>query len=63
MVIDNLKPCPFCGGLPAQDIIKDGYYRDRYTIECGNCGLTMWDIARDSLYKTWNTRHEENNEV
>lgn len=23
--MEELKPCPFCGGLPEQDIIKDGY--------------------------------------
>ena len=53
---DKLRECPFCGDVPIEDVMKDSYYRDRFTIECFNCGLQMWDIAKDSLHRDWNTR-------
>jgi transcription elongation factor Elf1 len=53
---DKIRVCPFCGDSPTKNIIKDSYYRDRFVIECGNCGLTMFDIAEDSLLIDWNKR-------
>jgi hypothetical protein len=52
--MDNLKPCPFCGGEP--------YYTDApYThagvnmILCGNCGCRFYNAD----CKKWNTRPTE----
>lgn len=51
---EELKPCPFCGDIPIQDTKVGSWIR--YTIDCHNCGLTMWSLTEEDVIKTWNTR-------
>lgn len=54
----ELKPCPFCGDLPIEDEEEYSGYRKRYTINCHNCGLTMFSLTKSDVKKAWNTRDE-----
>ena len=37
--MDNLKPCPFCGG--EAEIVLDIEYKGDNAIECQNCGVLL----------------------
>lgn len=58
--MNELKPCPFCGG---QAIVKNGL------ICCGSCGAEVLflkvlekDLSREehdqAMIESWNSRHE-----
>ena len=42
--MSELKPCPFCGGIPA--VVEDGY--KAIAVHCFNCGA---DITAESEKK------------
>jgi len=56
--MNELKPCPFCGGeveiYEAQELIYP------YTIECQECTCHMGRYSdRDEIIETWNRRVDE----
>lgn len=38
--MDNLKPCPFCGGEAEHEIFDDGFFI-YCRVECKPCGVMM----------------------
>lgn len=72
---NELKPCPFCGGvaelIPSTECGGFGLYAKTVTITCIRCGATGgsfsdFDHGEKSFKKkaisAWNTRYEENND-
>ena len=57
---NELKPCPFCGGMPmllqTNPIFTEG--KPRYFVTCAVCGVEMPRIARNKKVATevWNRR-------
>ena len=54
--MDNLKPCPFCGGEAVymdKNTVPD---RLQPTIECFDCGCVMSEINKQFLIESWNRR-------
>ena len=61
MIVEEFKPCPFCGGKPI--VISDSSggdtSEDYYWVECTDCGTTQIDCVSDSeseAIKKWNVR-------
>jgi Lar family restriction alleviation protein len=55
-MMEELKPCPFCGGKAEYWIDND--YQDRHVITCGYCGCEKrYEYSMDGVIEEWNTRH------
>lgn len=58
----ELKPCPFCGGIP-----KMQEYKRKWAVECRNdcCGVLLetsyLDSAEEAI-EVWNTRADDRKE-
>lgn len=58
---NNLKPCPFCGGLPNVDKCEMPYSPVFYAVECDNINCPVQpstDYCKDRAFiiKLWNKR-------
>ena len=55
--MDNLKPCPFCGG---EARICKYHGQDKYFVVCELCGASVGNASatRDAAKNAWNTRYE-----
>ena len=54
--MEELKPCPFCGGKAT---IEDGYFH-KYAIVCGDCGAEAEQkLILLEIIKAWNTRTDQ----
>lgn len=53
--MDNLKPCPFCGG--EAKVIENNSYTDIHSVICKNC-FTESDRyqTQEKAIEAWNTR-------
>jgi len=52
--MNELKPCPFCGGHAGREGTS--------TISCQKCGITTgWHMNPSSAVKTWNRRVNNDN--
>jgi len=57
-MIDNLKPCPCCGGNADIDYIDDGNSMGDFWIECSECEMTSAnDRSQEEAIKIWNKRY------
>ena len=70
--MDELKPCPFCGGEAFRwHCTPDGYYKsilceivrgmmtNHYLVECTQCGIrTKVYATSKGCSKVWNRRYE-----
>lgn len=63
--MDELKPCPFCGGGGA-GYMDDVQYPDTpnertwYAVTCGKCDANgAWDLGKSGAAEKWNTRAVE----
>ena len=57
----ELKPCPFCGGLPylfEKEVEFPHYIGTAYTIKCDRCFASVADIDREVAEAKWNRRAE-----
>ena len=65
MVIDNLKSCPFCGGLPVLvPVLDDEKKFCGYVASCTRCGCST--PAKDEMSEVvavWNNRAPNEREV
>lgn len=57
----ELKPCPFCGGVPDIEPHEDLYRRMKFGIECRNADceiqpFTAWYADRQECIEAWNRR-------
>ncbi len=53
--VSELKPCPFCGGIPAARM-EEGFWG----VTCYNCMVKVeGDCSKDGAIQAWNTRHAE----
>jgi Lar family restriction alleviation protein len=54
MTIEDIKPCPFCGGF-AELMEFDGL--ESYDVVCNDCGagITSFDVGEEAIY-AWNRR-------
>lgn len=54
--MDNLKPCPFCGGEASKRL----FYKGKYRIHCNVCEAHSGDVCdtEAEAANTWNTRAE-----
>ena len=51
--MDNLLPCPFCGGETSVRL----YYKGRYAVHCNRCDAHMeLDNTEADAIEAWNTR-------
>ena len=51
---EQLKPCPFCGGIPQLHAISFG---DRWFVDCLKClGRGTETYLRDDAISAWNKR-------
>ena len=59
--MDELKPCPFCGGkaiitcFTFYDADNDDD-EEGYSVECKNCGVSTSYMSRECAEETWNRR-------
>lgn len=51
--MSELKPCPFCGGVPEYSINMG--YADKYVLEC-ECGVKKTSETLEMLNNKWNQR-------
>ena len=56
--MSDLKPCPFCGGIPA--VVEDGY--KAIAVHCFNCGADITAESEKKARATWNRRAQPANE-
>lgn len=57
--MNELDPCPFCGGKAEIRISQQSCY-DFYRIECGNCRGMIWGYQdKQSSINNWNQRYKE----
>ena len=56
--MDELKPCPFCGG---EAILGWDYKEEVYFIHCKKCRCTIYNgnEIRDEAVADWNRRYED----
>ena len=61
MIMDKLKPCPFCGGEAV--MISEPITHDRFLVACKNRGdmckcepCTNWFAIREEAAEAWNRR-------
>lgn len=61
--MDELKPCPFCGGESKgptwERVAIPRPYDRRYGITCAKCGLRLLGNTKESVIKAWNNRPTE----
>ena len=50
--MSELKPCPFCGGIPA--VVEDGY--KAIAVHCFNCGADITAESEKKARAAWNRR-------
>ena len=66
--MDELKPCPFCGGMAhiAHNAKRKIYGKDEYrtgvAIYCGVCEARMFYISEKLAIEAWNRRVGKSNE-
>lgn len=65
-MIEELKPCPFCGSIESLDkkhvVLHNRYCADdeMWSIECRNCLISTQNFDTEyDLLKFWNTRPAE----
>lgn len=56
--MSELKPCPFCGGIPA--VVEDGY--KAIAVHCFNCGADITAESEKRARAAWNRRAQPANE-
>lgn len=60
--MDELKPCPFCGGEAEHRSVTDAEGSVFYETGCGNDSCCAWRAAQASTpqasISAWNARHE-----
>ena len=49
--MDELKPCPFCGGHARMNIVMDSV-----GVSCRLCGASLIDETREDAIAAWNAR-------
>ena len=60
--MDELKPCPFCGGIPKrheieQDFFDTGTCITGYAVFCQKCRCsTEYELSQAEADKRWNRR-------
>lgn len=52
--MSDLKPCPFCGGVPEYSINTG--YADKYILQCRECGAKKTSEYLEMLNDKWNAR-------
>lgn len=53
-VVENLKPCPFCGGEAKTDY---DFNNNRYYVFCRDCDARVYDYnSEERVIKEWNKR-------
>jgi len=62
--MDELKPCPFCGGKAEGPFYYDPYYGYQgdcgsYTIECNACRALVNQRTKEQVIDIWNRRAED----
>ena len=65
--MDELKPCPFCGGTDIEIMhwttaVKAGPHQIMYAAFCSNpdCGaFGPWDLGESGAVEAWNKRAEK----
>ena len=50
----ELRPCPFCGGLPKRRPAYDGLYKEE--IICDDCTAAVKGDSREDVINAWNKR-------
>ncbi|CAI1579231.1 restriction alleviation protein, Lar family [Serratia proteamaculans] len=57
---NELKPCPFCGGLPTEPQNVALYYNPAvWETRCKSCQLIMRGKTKKALIEAWSHRTEE----
>lgn len=55
--MSELKPCPFCGGVPEHEIFHDGFFM-MCRVTCGKCGAEItrvFELGGEAICD-WNRR-------
>ena len=63
-MMDDPKPCPFCGADAELQTVKFGFEREaRFRVVCTGCGIdTDWGFFdKDEVLKYWNRRVADGN--
>ena len=59
--MDELKPCPFCGGTPIT--VVDDETEEKFGVKCFKCGGSIYP-EKETLYEAieaWNRRMTNDN--
>ena len=62
--MEELKPCPFCGGRAKINSRPTSLYCEgrAYQVQCTFCGATIPEFwNQESVIKAWNRRESEDN--
>ena len=58
--MNELKPCPFCGGTATIMKVEIPEMRVFWRVECSDCGASTWYrmMKREYAVRAWNRRTE-----
>lgn len=63
--MNELKPCPFCGGEAYLVELTPTQYNDQhstyYSVGCIDCGIGFYENTEDEATAAWNRRAEPKN--
>ena len=63
--MNELKPCPFCGGEAILVELTPTPYNDQlltyYSVGCIDCGIGFYENTEDEAIAAWNRRAEPKN--
>lgn len=56
--MEQLKPCPFCGGEAdlCNTAVQTKSGRKLWSVECTECGVILDRESREDALKVWNNR-------
>ena len=55
MTMENMKPCPFCGGEDIE-VVTDMFGDDNYIVTCKSCAAQVSDETMKQAIESWNNR-------
>lgn len=55
---ENLKPCPFCGGVHVEIVNQGSMPDDPHVVQCDDCDASASGMSADEAITAWNRRYE-----
>lgn len=55
---DELRPCPFCGGVHVEIVNQGSRPDDPHVVQCDDCDASASGMSADEAMAAWNRRAE-----